>query len=72
MDIEEGEAAYTPKKKKMEEPDEIMPSSSVKGKNKIVKVRGPSFEIQEYTFNGFPKEAVGKYKSTIELLEKYR
>ena len=72
MDVEEGEAARTPKKQKMEEPDEMTPSASVKGKNKIMKVRGPSFVIQEYTFNGVPKEAAGKYKSKTEMLEKYR
>ena len=72
MDVEEGDVAQTPKKQKMEEPDEITPSASVKGKNKIVKVRGPSFAIQEYTFSGVPKEAARKYKSKTELLEKYR
>ena len=56
----------------MEEPDEIVPSATVKGKNKIMKFRGPSFVIQEYTFSGVPKEAARKYKSKIELLEKYR
>ena len=61
-----------PKKKKIEELDEIMPSASANGKNKIVKVEGPSFAIQEYAFGSVPKEATGKYKSKTKLLEKYR
>ena len=45
---------------------------SAKGKNNIVKVKGPFFTIQEYMFSSVPKEAAWKYKSKIELLEKYR
>ena len=60
MDVEEGEASQTPKKKKIEEPDEITSSAGAKGKNKIVKVKAPSFMIQEYTFSSVPKEVAGK------------
>ena len=38
----------------------------------MVKVKGPSFAIQEYAFSSVPKEAGSRYKSKAELLEKYR
>ena len=37
-----------------------------------MKVKGPYFAFQEYAFSNVPKEAVSRYKSKDELLEKYR
>ena len=56
MDVEEEEMTRTPKKQKIEESDELAQSAKVKRKNKIVKVKGPSFTIQEYTFSSVSKE----------------
>ena len=39
---------------------------------KQMKVKGTAFEIQEYTFENFPKEATDRYKSNTELLDKYK
>ena len=72
MDVDEGDIARTSKKQKNEESYELMQSAKAKGKEKIVKVKGPSFAIQEYTFNSVPKESASKYKYKAELLGKYR
>ena len=37
-----------------------------------MKVKGLTFEVEEYTFNSVPKEAVSKYKSKAELLDNYK
>ena len=37
-----------------------------------MKVKGPAFEIQEYTFDNVPEGTVDKYKSKTELLDKYK
>ena len=37
-----------------------------------MKVKGLTFEVQEYTFNSVPKEAVNKYKYKVDLLGSYR
>ena len=37
-----------------------------------MKVKGPTFEIQDYMFNSVPKEDTNKYKSKVELLNSYR
>ena len=37
-----------------------------------MKVKSPSFEIQEYTFSIVPKGAINKYKSKNELLDNYK
>ena len=37
-----------------------------------MKVKGPAFEIQEYTFDTIPKGNANKYKSKTELLDRYK
>ena len=37
-----------------------------------MKVKGPGFEIQEYTFDNVPKGTTDKYTSRIEVLDKYK
>ena len=37
-----------------------------------MKVKGPTFEIQEYTFDKILEGAIDRYKSKTELLEKYK
>ena len=37
-----------------------------------MKIKGPSFEIQQYTFDIIPKGATDKYKSKTELLDRYK
>ena len=61
-----------PKKQKIEESNKLTQSAQDKGKNKMVKVKRPSFAIEEYAFSSVPKEAVSIYKSKAELLEKYK
>ena len=72
MDVEERETTRIPKKKKIEELYKLMQNSWAKGRNKMVKVKGPSFVIQEYAFSSVPKEAVRRYKYKSKLLDKYR
>ena len=37
-----------------------------------MKVKGPAFEIQEYTFDNIPEGAADKYKSKTKLMDKYK
>ena len=37
-----------------------------------MKVKGPTFEVQEYTFNHVPKESIDKYKSKSKLVDSYK
>ena len=37
-----------------------------------MKVKGPTFEVWEYTFDSVPEGAINKYKSKIELLDNYK
>ena len=70
MNVDEGDMTRTSKKHKIEEPSKLVLSAKVKGRKKVVKVKDPTFEIQEYTFSSVPKEEVDRYKSKAELLEK--
>ena len=60
MDVDEGDTTRTPKKQKTEELGKLVQSEKDKGRNKIVKVKGPTFKTHEYTFGNVPKEAVDK------------
>ena len=72
MDIDEEDTARTPKKKNIEKAWQLVPIKKAKGRNKYVKVKGPAFEIQEYTFDNIPVGTVDKYKSKTELLNRYK
>ena len=37
-----------------------------------MKIKGPAFEIQEYTFDKIPEGVRDKYKSKTELLDRYK
>ena len=37
-----------------------------------MKVKGTTYEIQEYTFDNIPEGTADKYKSKIELMDKYK
>ena len=37
-----------------------------------MKVKGPAFEIQEYTFDNIPEGTADKYKSKGALIDKYQ
>ena len=37
-----------------------------------MQVKGRTFEIQEYTFDNILEGAIDKYKSKIELIDKYK
>ena len=49
-----------------------VPKDRIKGKNKYMKIKGPSFQIQEYPFDKIPEGATYRYKSKTELLNKYK
>ena len=51
MDKEEEGTAKTPKNKNIEEMGQIIQVEDVKGKNKHMKVKGPTFEVKEYDFS---------------------
>ena len=46
MEVEEGETSKMPKKHKTKESDKLTQSAWVKGKNKMVKFKGPSFRFK--------------------------
>ena len=72
MDTEEEDTTKTPKKKKLEERGKLVHVAGGKGKMKQVKVKGPTFKVKEYAFPQTPKGSKDRYRSKIELLEKYK
>ena len=44
----------------------------VSGNKKQMKVKGPAFEIKEYSFSEAPKGTKDKFKTRFELFDKYR
>ena len=41
-------------------------------KNKQVKIKGPSFEMQQYEFSEVPETSTDKFKSRDDLYDKYK
>ena len=72
MDIDEEDTTRTPKKQKIEKTGQLVPITKAKGRKKHVKVKGPAFEIQEYTFDNIREGAGNKYKSKTKLMDKYK
>ena len=73
MDTKEEETSRTPKKQKIEkERQQLVQVTKPKWKNKETKIKGPSFEIHEYTFDKVSEGATYKYKSKTELLDRYK
>ena len=62
MDIDEEDTTRTPKKKNIEKARQLVLVTKYKGRNKHVKVKGPAFEIQEYTFDNVLEGTADKYK----------
>ena len=61
-----------PRNKKIENLGKFVQAAKAKGRKKPVKFKGPTFEIQEYTFDNIPVGIADKYKSKTELLNKYK
>ena len=72
MDTTEEDTVKTPKKQKIEETRQIIQVEYVEGKKKHMKVKGPSFEVNEYAFFETPKDSTSQFKTRVELLDKYR
>ena len=72
MDTKEDDTSRTPKKRKVEKAAKRVQVTNGKSKKKQMKVKGPTFEIQEYTFDKIPEGATDRYKSETKLLEKYK
>ena len=51
---------------------QLVKVTKAKGKNKQMKIKGPTFEIQEYTLDKIPEGATDKYKYNTELLDIYK
>ena len=43
-----------------------------KDKKKHMNVKGPTFEIKEYSFSKTPKESADQFKTRAELFDKYK
>ena len=73
MDTEEEDTIRTPNKQKIDKAgQQLVQGTKAKGKKKQMKIKGPTFEIQEYTFDKILEGATDKYKSKTELLERYK
>ena len=72
MDIEEDDTTNTPKKQKLDEVENLVQKDRGKGKKKQVKVKGPTFEVQEQDFTQTPKVSTNGYKSKSKLFIKYK
>ena len=59
-------------KKNIEKAGKLVQVTKDRGKKKQMKVKGPAFEIQEYTFDNIPEGDAYKYKSKDELIDKYK
>ena len=51
MDIEEEDTTNTPKKQNLDDAGQLVHAAGGKGKKKQVKVKFPTFEVQEYEFS---------------------
>ena len=72
MDSEEEDTSRAHKNKILKKSRQLVHATKDKGKKKQMKVKGPTFEIQEYTFDKILEGAIDRYKSKTELLEKYK
>ena len=72
MHVDEEDTARTPKKQKIENLGKLVQVAKAKGRKKPVKFKGPTFEIQEYTFGNIHVGTTDKYKSKTEFLNKYK
>ena len=72
MEVDEEDTTRTPKKLKTIKPRNLVQVAKAKGKSKTMKVKGPTFEVQEYTFDSVPEGTMNKYKSKTELLDSYK
>ena len=72
MDVDEEDTARTPKKQNIKKPGKHVQVAKTKERKKLVKVKGPKFEIQEHTFDNIPKGTTDKYKSKTGFLNNYK
>ena len=70
MDTKEKDTTNTPKKQKLDDAGQLVQGASEKGKKKQVKVKGPTFEVQEYDFSQTPEGSTNKYRSKTKIMDK--
>ena len=72
MKIEGEEISEIAKRQKIEVEGELVEVVKTESKKKQGKVKGPSFEVQQYKFSEVPKASSDKFKSIFELYDKYK
>ena len=71
METKGEEISETTKRQNIEAGEELVEVVKTRRKKKQVKIKGPSFEVQQYEFLEVPKTSIDKFKSKSDLYDKY-
>ena len=72
MEIKEEGSSEVAKRQKIEAEGESVEVVKIESNKKQLKIKGPAFEVQEYKFLEVPETSTDKFKSIVDLYDKYK